>query len=450
MLVGTPPLLLWHFHQRRHGNFDLRLYCHHLRLSSLSYAFLVSVYMTTIAATLATAPASMWHFHQFSPAGLLTNLFAIPLIAWGAVPLGLLSLAMLPFSDLLADTGLLVAAKLVTLAIKIVTTISQWPGLAAIPWYLTLSTLIMLVGLLMICLPFGRQRGHWLIRGTLFIATVTTAWITQPQIAALQVTAISVGQGDATLVSLAGAHYLVDGGGLPGSSIDPGEQLVGPALGRMGVKQLAGVILTHNHPDHTSGLTYIIRRFPVAKFYLAAEISDLEPQLQKALHDKKVPIERIGKGWTHLIKDGHRGFSLFAPTQRSRDKNERSIAVFAGSHGQGALLTADLFGAGLSQLVEAGLPGQVTLLKMSHHGSRHAEPLRYLEWLEPTTVFVSSGRGNPYGFPHQQTLEACDRQRVDLFRTDTQGMLQFSIVNDRWHGTTVKEDDRIREKLRQG
>lgn len=406
--------------------------------------------MTTIAATLATAPASMWHFHQFSPAGLLTNLFAIPLIAWGAVPLGLLSLAMLPFSDLLADTGLLVAAKLVTLAIKIVTTISQWPGLAAIPWYLTLSTLIMLVGLLMICLPFGRQRGHWLTRITLIIATVTTAWITQPQIAALQVTAISVGQGDATLVSLAGAHYLVDGGGLPGSSIDPGEQLVGPALGRMGVKQLAGVILTHNHPDHTSGLTYIIRRFPVAKFYLAAEISDLEPQLQKALHDKKVPIERIGKGWTHLIKDGHRGFSLFAPTQRSRDKNERSIAVFAGSHGQGALLTADLFGAGLSQLVEAGLPGQVTLLKMSHHGSRHAEPLRYLEWLEPTTVFVSSGRGNPYGFPHQQTLEACDRQRVDLFRTDTQGMLQFSIVNDRWHGTTVKEDDRIREKLRQG
>jgi hypothetical protein len=69
----------------------------------------------------------------------LTKLFAIPLIAWGAVPLGLLSLALLPFSDLLADTGLLVAAKLVTLAIKIVTTISQWPALTAIAFYLTLS-----------------------------------------------------------------------------------------------------------------------------------------------------------------------------------------------------------------------------------------------------------------------------------------------------------------------
>ena len=235
----------------------------------------LTLVMTTIAATLATAPASLWHFHQFSPAGLLTNLFPIPLIV--------------------ADAGLLVASKLVTLAIKIVTTISQWPGLSSMPCYLTFSTLIMLVGLLMICLPFGRQRGHWLARSTLLLATVTTAWITQPQIAGLQITAISVGQGDATLVSLAGSHYLVDGGGLPGSSIDAGEQLVGPALGRMGVRQLAGVILTHNHPDHTSGLTYIIRRFPVAKFYLAEKVEDLEPELQQALHEKKVKIERIRK-----------------------------------------------------------------------------------------------------------------------------------------------------------
>jgi len=426
----------------------------HWQRKTVDYAKLVrwplTLIMTTIAATLATAPASLWHFHQFSPAGLLTNLFAIPLIAWGAVPLGLLSLAVLPFSDLLADTGLLVAAKLVTLAIKIVTTISQWPGLTAIPCYLTLSTLILLIGLLTICLPFGRQRAHWLTRIVFLVAAVTAAWITQPQITELQVTAISVGQGDATLVSLAGSHYLVDGGGLPGSSIDPGEQLVGPALGRMGVRQLAGVILTHNHPDHTSGLTYIIQRFPIAKFYLAAEVEELAAELQQALHDKNVPIERLSKGWTHVVSGKQTRFSLFAPSQSSRDKNERSVAVFAGRRGQGALLTADLFGAGLSQLAEAGLPGQVTLLKMSHHGSRHAEPLRYLEWLKPTTVFVSAGSGNPYGFPHQQTLEACDRQRVEVFRTDTQGMLQFSIINDRWHGTTVKEDDRLKGKLQQG
>jgi competence protein ComEC len=398
--------------------------------------------MTTIAATLATAPASLWHFHQFSPAGLLTNLFAIPLIAWGAVPLGLSSLAMLPFSSFIADTGLLIAAKLVTIAITIVTIISQWPGLTAIPCYLTPSTLILLVGLLLVCLPFGTQRRHWLIRCALFITILIAAGMTQQQTAEVQVTAISVGQGDATLVSLGDFHYLVDGGGLPGSSIDPGERLVGPALGRMGIRQLEGVILTHNHPDHASGLAYIVKRFPVTKFYLAAEISDLTSELQQALRDKEVPVEHIDKGWTHISTDKGARFSLFAPSQKSRDKNERSVAVFAGNRNQGALLTADLFGAGLSELVDAGLPGQVTLLKMSHHGSRHADPVRYLEWLQPKAVFLSAGRGNPYGFPHQQTLQACNRQQVEVFRTDTHGMLQFSIFNDQWHGQTTKEEDR--------
>jgi len=49
--------------------------------SSLVNNFYLADNMTTIAATLATAPSSLWHFHQFSPAGLLTNLFPIPLIA---------------------------------------------------------------------------------------------------------------------------------------------------------------------------------------------------------------------------------------------------------------------------------------------------------------------------------------------------------------------------------
>jgi hypothetical protein len=60
-------------------------------------------HLTTTAATLATAPATLWHFHLFAPAGLLTNLIAIPIIAWGAVPMGLVSMACLPFSTPLAD-----------------------------------------------------------------------------------------------------------------------------------------------------------------------------------------------------------------------------------------------------------------------------------------------------------------------------------------------------------
>jgi len=399
----------------------------------------LTLFLTTTAATLATAPATLWHFHQFAPAGLLTNLVAIPLIAWGAVPVGLVSMAILPFSTLLADWGLLLSAKLVAIAINMVSIISQWPGLAAIPYYLTISTLILLIGAILILLPFGKERHHWLYRLALLLTTLGGAWLTQPQLSDFQITALSVGQGDATLISLADdIHYLVDGGGLPGSSIDPGEQLIAPALGRMGIHHLQGVILTHNHPDHSSGLAYILRRFPVETFYFAGDATNLTPELREVLQRRNVTMHRIEESWTHIQKDTKHMFSLFSPLQNSRDINERSIAVFAGNQENGVLLTADLGKSGLQQLIAAEIPGRASLLKLPHHGSRHARPELYLDWLQPSEAFVSSGHGNTYGFPHQQTIAACTAQHIPLFRTDKEGMLTFHINNSRWQLKTGK------------
>jgi len=393
----------------------------------------LTLLLTTIAATLATAPATLWHFHQFTPAGLLTNLVAIPLIAWGAVPVGLISMATLPFSDLLADWGLLLSAKLVAIAIEMVSIISQWPGLTAIPFYLSTPTLLFLVGIILTLLPFGKERRHWLSRMVILLVASACAWLTQPQTGIFKITALSVGQGDATLVTLTDdTHYLVDGGGLPGSSIDPGEQLIGPALGRMGIDHLQGVILTHNHPDHSSGLIYILRRFPIETFYFAGDVAKLAPDLLEVLQQQNVAIHRLDAGWTHIHKSANQTLSLFAPMQNSRDINERSIAVFACNQGNGALLTADLGQKGLQQLAAAGIPGRVSLLKLPHHGSRHARPKQYLERLQPEAAFVSSGRGNTYNFPHQQAIEACNRQQIPLFRTDQDGMLIFRIDDGRW------------------
>ncbi len=402
----------------------------------------LTLFLTTCAATIATAPACLWHFHQFAPAGLLTNFIAIPLIAWGVVPLGLLSLATLPFSAALADLGLLLSAKIVILAIDLVTKISQWPWLKPIQFYLTTANLIFLIGTILVFLPLGKTKRHWFYRGIIVLTTLSLTWLTQPRTTDFQVTVFSVGQGDATLISFPNdQHFLIDGGGLPGSTIDPGEQLTGPALGRMGVKSLKGVILTHNHPDHSSGLVYILNRFPVEKFYCAESETRIFSDLQKILHEKDVAFQQLDEGWTYLKPQNPNNsftLSLFTPSQKSPDKNERSVVVYAGKLTQGVLLTADLVGQGLEQLLKTSTPGPVTLLKLPHHGSRHAEPERYLEWSQPSSAFVSAGRNNPYGFPHQQVLDAFTKKRIPLFRTDQDGMLTFHIKNDHWQEKSQK------------
>ena len=399
----------------------------------------LSLMLTTLAASLATAPATLWHFHLFAPAGLLTNLIAIPVVAWGAVPAGLASILILPFSNTLADFGLLLSAWLVNLTLDIAGHISRWPGLAVIPHYLTTSALILLTGSLFVLMPFGKRSRYWLARLGILTTALGAAWLVRPHIADFQVVAFSVGQGDATLVSLSGdKHYLIDGGGLSGSSIDPGEHLVGPALGRMGIDRLQGIILTHKHPDHSAGLVYILQRFPVADFYLAEEIAVLPPGLQEALQDGKIRVHRLDEGWTTLPAGEVQTLKLFTPAQNAADINERSVAVFAEQQDQGVLLTADLGKSGLRQLLEAGLPGRASLLKLPHHGSRHAHPDLYLEHFKPLTAFVSSGQGNPYGFPHRQTIEACSALQVRLFRTDVAGMLTFRLLDGSWQAQVTK------------
>ena len=396
--------------------------------------------LTTLAATLGTAPATLWHFHLFAPAGLLSNLFAIPLIAWGAVPLGLIGTAITPFAAPAAEWLLLTAAWLVDIVMTGAVKINQVPWLTAIPVYMTPAKLTLLSGLLVAMLPLPSVRRPAICRAGILLTTILAASLLRIRPADFQITALSVGQGDATLVSLSDdVHYLVDGGGLPGSSIDPGERLIAPALGRMGIDHLDGVILTHNHPDHVSGLAYIIERFPVERFYLAANVSELNTGLQQALQRYDVDVFRADEGWSYIRKDTRQELSLFVPDQTAIDINERSIVVYARHLERGAMLTADMGKAGLRQILDNGVPGNISLLKLPHHGSRHAAPDLFLEEFRLSAAFASAGRGNSYGFPHMETIEACARRQIPFYRTDQMGMLRFRVYDGEWQVLTYKQ-----------
>ena len=389
--------------------------------------------LTTLAATLGTAPATLWHFHLFAPASILANLFAVPLIAWGSVPLGLAGMAVLPVAAPAAELLLMAAAWLVEITITVAKSISQIAWLTAVPVYMTKAKLILLIGILCAMLPLPSLRHRAICRLVVLLITTAAAFLVQIRPVDFQVIALSVGQGDATLVSLAGdVHYLVDGGGLSGSSLDPGERLIAPALGRIGVDHLDGVILTHNHPDHASGLTYIIERFPVERFYHAANSSELDAELLKVLGKRDVLLSKVDEGWACIRKDASQEFCLFVPDQSADDKNERSIAVYARHRDTGVLLTADMGQAGLRQILASGLPGEISLLKMPHHGSRYAAPALFLDQFAPSAAFVSAGRDNPYGFPHIETVEACARRQIPLYRTDQSGMLKFRVEDGQW------------------
>ncbi len=388
---------------------------------------------TTLAATIATTPLILSHFHLLAPAGLLNNLLAVPLIGFGAVPLGLTGTLLDPLWPSAGAALYRLCGQICQLTLQGASQVSQGPLLSAKVCYLS-PRILTGVAILSLSLLVPRWTGRWrYLRGPLLVAALLLLFLPQKTPQRLTITALSVGQGEALLLSRPKTgHYLIDGGGLYGSNFDVGARLVAPALARLGVASLEAVILTHDHPDHRQGLVEVLNHFPVKAFWSAQPLAELHPEIREPLQRHAIPLRTFAAGWTKLDQGTTGELAIYIPSQQAPKVNDRSLVLYA-RHGQdGLLLTGDLERQGVGDLLAHPPAGPVTLLKLPHHGSRYSEPWRLVEGLHPRQVFASSGRHNSYGLPHQQVTEALTEQGLRLHDTGRDGTLRFSSDGSGW------------------
>jgi competence protein ComEC len=121
------------------------------------WLYLATVALTTIAASAATAPFAVYHFHKIANFGLIANLFAVPVMAFWVMPMGLLALLLLPFG--LAALPLVFMGIGIEAILWIATTVSGLKGATYTVQALPESTLVLatLSGL-WLCLWQGRIR----------------------------------------------------------------------------------------------------------------------------------------------------------------------------------------------------------------------------------------------------------------------------------------------------
>jgi competence protein ComEC len=387
----------------------------------------------TLAATVTTLPLVLLHFHLWAPAGLLTNLAAVPLIAFGAVPAGLAGLLAMTIWPAAGAVLFRMAAWFTGTAWQIAERVENVSFLTGKTLYLSPAGLgALFCAVLALLLPTGRR---WRIArlGLLAGGLVPLLFcLSSPRV--LSVTALSVGQGDATLLSRPdGRHYLIDGGGFYRGTFDTGARLVGPALGRLGVRSLEAVILSHDHPDHRKGLIHILDVFPVRSFWCAGNPGDLHPDLLQVLRRRKIPVKIFGRGWTFLESpDAPETLAVFFNGRNEYNCNDRSLVLYARYRRDGVLLTGDLEKAGVETLLAERFEHPVTLLKLPHHGSRHSEPWRLTDRFHPRVLFSSQGWNNSYGLPHAEVLQSLDDRGLQLYRTDLDQTLRFASKGDGW------------------
>jgi len=235
----------------------------------------------------------------------------------------------------------------------------------------------------------------------------------------LSIDMLDVGQGDSVLLTTSrGAHILVDAG--------TSRAGVADTLERMGVERIDVLIGSHPHADHIGGLATIIERFPVGAYYHSGDAHTTRTyrNLEEVIRAKKIEHKVAKAGQKFDLGDGAVMKVLWPGTMRLEgtrsDLNSNSVVLRIENENDCILLMGDA-----EEPTEHAIlrhhKEPCGLLKVAHHGSNHSSSQQFLNTIQPQIALISSGAGNRYRHPGDQTLRKLHRMDTEVYRTDLTG-----------------------------
>ncbi len=382
-------------------------------------------YLLTGVIWLAILPLVACHTGLIAPAGLLlgpplgflTSVallfgFALLLVGGWAGPLAVPLVHVVAWC-LLACEWLVDRADAVNLHLPI----------GVFPWWLaTLSS----VGLwLLFVEPRLRLSRRWLLPAGL--AWLCLALVAMPGARAtgeLRCTFLAVGHGSCVVLILPdGRVVLHDAGSLRGP--DVASRIIAPYLWSQGVRRIDDVILSHADLDHFNGLAGLLERFPVGRVLLSESFARKDNRPVRATLDlcerHGVPVVTVRRG-DRLDLDAAQLTVLHPPPDfGGANENARSVVVEVRHAGNTILLTGDLEGEGLAELLRQS-PRPADVMQAPHHGSHRLDVRPLLQWATPGLVV--SGQGPSRRVGGGPTLY--EEQGVPLWTTHDHGAVTLT------------------------
>ncbi len=398
-----------------------------LLLDALRSAFFIS-----IIASLGTLPFMLLHFHRFSTIGPLMNLLIEPLLCFWALPLGL---AAIPFIFLAPDlaAGLLHVGGY---AIEAGLLLTRWA--AALPfaalWTITPQWLEIIAYTLLLILwscrfPPRLYRPLVAAGFVLLVLHFTHGLWSPDRPGPGRVSYLDVGQGTSTFLHLPdGSAVLIDGGGNRGSSINIGEQVIGPFLWKQRIWRLDTAMITHPHSDHFNGMDFILKHFQPRTLVINGD-PRVEGKYSEILEQARRRGIEIVTGREGLIIGQGKDFAIKIlgmnglPVAENAPVNDRSLVL---KYRVGKL--AFLFPADISTRSEAVLLGAKTDLKAdvllaAHHGSATSNSRAFITSVAPETIVVSAGRSGRRIYPAPHNLALWQQLGIRTLITRDQGTI---------------------------
>jgi len=432
-----------------------------------SLRYLKNVFFLTLSASIGTTPLVAYHFHYVSIISPISNLLLTPIIGFVLIPLSILS------SFLFLITGHYVFTPAVSIvsdiSISLVKLMSAIPySDIKIPAFPPIIVFLFYAGFLFYFL-FGRSKNidkdekpnnfnempkqvrhdsivskglkivilnhalnlilgsfqnlyrHFLGRKryTLLIPVIPVLIyfsLTIFEKKELTITYLDVGQGDSAIIELPDGKTMVIDTGRTGRE-------TASFLKYRGKKTIDTIILSHVHSDHTGGLYYLIKRFKVKELWDNGRLIFPENFLANIKHSRLNRSDMIeGKGYSIYVFHPYPEFYTMYGNENIEADNDSLVLKIEGKN-ESFLFTGDIEEEAEEDVLHLGRRLKSSVIKVPHHGSRTSAYKPFLELVFPEVAVISSGRDNPFGHPHKETLDAL--QGVSIFRTDIDGAIKI-------------------------
>ena len=230
-----------------------------------------------------------------------------------------------------------------------------------------------------------------------------------------QVDTLDVGQGLATLIVKNGKGILYDTGpAWQGGNMAELEIL--PYLQREGIT-LEKLILSHDDNDHAGGASTILKAYPNVEFITPS---------RKNYGENHRTFCTAGRDWDW--QGLH--FQILSPhsiVERADNPHSCVILVDDGKHS--VLLTGDV--ETKNEQIFARTLGKIDVLQVGHHGSKTSTSEYLLSQVRPDIAIISSGRWNPWKFPHYSVMERLHRYKSVAKNTAISGQVRVNFFKDR-------------------
>ena len=249
---------------------------------------------------------------------------------------------------------------------------------------------------------------------------------------------IDVGQGDSILIQSDGSNILIDAG-----ENDQGSVVV-DYLKRQGVKKIDLLMMTHPHSDHIGGMDDVIQAFEIGQILMPRLPDSMVPTTRTytdvltAIAEKGLKITPAKPGREYTFGKGK--ITVLGPSAEYEDLNDTSLVCRLDYQEKSFLFTGDMEKTAEADMMRSGKYNlDADVLKVGHHGSHSSTSKDFYKEVTPDYAVISVGDGNSYDHPHKETLKTLRDGGTEIYRTDYQGTIIFSISEGKFGIQTEKE-----------